>query len=230
VYRDSMRAWFVVCLAGCSFDPSGATSSGGPPPSQDSAISTPADSPNPPHAPDAPNVRAVDAAIDAHPDACPDSDGDGICDDQDTWPCGAQPTAPPATVTMTTNGTKTKFVISNIDVDSKGQQVVAAPNTTVDVTFHYAITDTACDSNCDDQIEIGWIPGHRTGCPFDNGVSKQNGASGDISTTITLPSGSGEVDLRSNIGQNLGCTYNGANDWWDAPPGSNWTLANVCVH
>jgi hypothetical protein len=219
-----MRAILVSFIAACSFNPSptmmgGLTQSDAP--TQDDQHD---DGPAPPH------DATPDAKADAPPDACPDSDGDGICDDKDTWPCGAQPTAPPSTVTMTMNGTATKIVISNIDFDGKGQQIVEASGKTVNVTFHYAITDTACSSDCDDQIEIGWIPGHRESCPFDNSVSKSNGASGDITATIAVPSGSGEVDFRGNIGQNYSCTYNNATDWWDGAPGSNRTLANVCVH
>jgi hypothetical protein len=223
-----MRALVLALIAACSFSPSPATSTA---PTQDGDIATQDDA-----AATEPHHDAMLAPQDgpkqhdAPPDACPDSDDDGICDDQDTWPCGAQPTAPPSTVTMTMNGDATKIVISNIVVDDKGQQIVAAPGTTVGVSFHYAITDTACSGNCDDQIEIGWIPGHRQSCPFDAAVSKSNGASGDITTTITLPSGSGEVDLRGNIGQNYSCNYNGANDWWNGAPGSNRTLGNVCVH
>ncbi|HEY1550384.1 MAG TPA: hypothetical protein VGG28_21300 [Kofleriaceae bacterium] len=224
-----MRALLLALIAACSFNPS----------PQQAAPNPPDDGPPMVTQDDAPAegihddvmVTPHDAKIDAPADACPDSDGDGICDDDDTWPCGAEPTAPPSTVTMTVNGNETKIVISNIVVDGKtGRQIVDAPGTTVNVTFHYAITDTSCPENCADQIEIGWIPGHRQGCPFDDGVSKSMGASGDIATTITLPSGSGDVDLRGNIGQNYSCTYNNANDWWGAAPGSNRTLANVCVH
>jgi hypothetical protein len=213
-------AWFL-CLAACSF---GARSAGT---SQDGPAGGPRDAAAD-AAPDA--FRFLDARPDAPPDACPDSDHDGICDDQDTWPCGAAPAALPTTVTMQTNGTKTTMVLTQIDAGGSGQALVAAPGTSITLTFHYAITDTACAMDCDDQIEIGWIPGHRMGCPFDNGVSRSNGATGDISTTITAPGSGGVYDLRSNIGQNYGCTYGGASDWWNAPPGSNWTLAYVCVH
>ena len=80
-----------------------------------------------------------------------------------------------------------------------------------------------------DQIEIGYQPGNRIECPFDNGVSKQNGASGTWTGNLTAPATPGSYDLRTNIGQNYSCTYMGANSWWNGTPPADWTIAKLCV-
>src|SRR5262245_54574854 len=130
----------------------------------------------------------VDAPpIDAKPDAppgCADADGDGICNSVDDWPCGAKPTTPSATVTMSGNNNKTTIDISAVNLANTTRMAVAAATANVTLDFDYDISDTACPGNCVDQIEMGWVTGSRSGCPFDGVVSKQNGASGSIQTMI----------------------------------------------
>ncbi|HEY3802103.1 MAG TPA: hypothetical protein VGL61_05820 [Kofleriaceae bacterium] len=225
------RAWpILTMLAACSFDPHSSQStpqdgSGPLPAQQDAPASTPADAP----------VKHDAAPTPA--DACIDSDDDGVCDSIE-WPCGALPTLPGPEITMQTNQSGsnylTTFILSNINIDSTNQRVVAAPGARVSVKLHYDITDTACPDSCRDQIEIGWVAGTRSGCVFDDGVSKQKGAAGNLAsgTTITVPTTPGEYDLRTNIGQNNACDDSGgdANGWWGSDPGSNDTIAKVCVH
>ncbi len=185
-----------------------------------------------------PDAKAIDARmIDARMidaakpiDACPDADGDGVCDAVDTWPCGPQPAAPGTTVAMTGNSGATNVSLTAIAFAGSGQLVVAAPGATVTYTMHYAITDTACPGDCIDQIEIGFVAGGRYDCPFDGTVSKATGETGTINTTIKVPTTAGNYDIRTNIGQNFSCTSGGATGWWNATPGAAWTVAKLCVH
>jgi hypothetical protein len=218
------RCILAVGLAACSFRPAPAGSSGdaggpGDAPGGPIDVAQPTDAPG------------VTPPRDAPVDACPDSDGDGICDAVDDWPCGVKPAAPGPTLTMTANSGKTVFVLTSIDVDGMGQLAVVAAGTTPHLGFHYQITDTACSQACDDQIEVGWAPGGRVGCPFDSAVSKSGGAMGTI-TAYAMPvsATSGVYDLRANIGQNFSCTSGGATDWWASAPAADRNLAIVCVH
>ena len=177
-----------------------------------------------------PTVMPVDAKpADAPP--CADSDTDGICDNVDDWPCGAKPTDPGTMMTMTGNSGATNIKLTQVNLATTGRYAVATTQQNISITFSYTITDTSCPGNCVDQIEIGWVAGGRSSCPFDNAVSKQNGASGNISTMIRTPTNPGSYDLRANIGQNYSCTYNGATGWWGGTtPSSTRTIARLCVH
>jgi hypothetical protein len=216
VYREVMRAIWFVCLAACSFSPAQAVGDG-------SAHSIDAPLQN---FPDAPHVTVADAAV--PPDACVDLDQNGVCDTTQ-WPCGALPMQPAATIDMYTNGTQTHFALSQIVVGTN-QLWVGAPGSQLTVKLTYAVTDTACAQACVDQLEIGWVAGDRTGCLFDQTVSPDNGLDGNANTTMTLPMTPGAYDIRTNIGQNRGCTYNGAHTWWLSQPDDTRTIARVCVH
>jgi hypothetical protein len=173
----------------------------------------------------------IDAAIDAVT-ACPDDDTDGVCNNVDDWPCGAKPTAPSATLAWTRNSGETQVTITNVNLDGTGRLAVATPGENISLTFSYAIADTACQGNCVDQLEIGWVPpGSRMMCVFDNAVSKANGASGTVNTTVQARSTPMVYDLRIELGQNYSCSYGGASSWWDGQaPGTNRTIAKLCVH
>jgi len=216
--------WSVV-LAACSFD---------------HGIPVPGVGNNP----DAPVVGSLDAPIvvpvdgqtilpvDAMPadTACSDADADGICDNVDDWPCGAKPTDPGTMMTMTGNNGATNIKLTQVNLKATGRYAVATSQQNISIAFSYAITDTSCQGNCVDQIEIGWVAGGRSGCPYDAVVSKQSGASGNISTMIRAPTNKGTYDLRSNIGQNFSCTYNGASGWWGGTtPAATRTIAKLCV-
>lgn len=178
---------------------------------------------------DAPTVLPVDAKpADAPP--CADDDSDGICNNVDDWPCGTKPTAPNATMTMTGNDGDTVHTITQVNLDATGRLAVAVSQENVAFSFHYDITDTSCPGNCVDQIEVGWVAGGRSGCPFDATVSKQNGATGNWAGTIRTPTNKGTYDLRANIGQNYSCTYQGATGWWGGTPAASRTIAKLCVH
>jgi hypothetical protein len=204
----------TVALGACTFQPRAAGTDAPAGQTHDARIDAPVD--------------AASVAIDAPPDACADDDGDGICNGADDWPCGAKPTAPQAIV-VSSPGAATVATLSQIDVNG-GQLVVAAPNAQVAVAFHYELDDTACPGNCIDQLEVGWVPGDRAGCVFDNGVSKTFGASGDASGTFAAPGVRGVYDMRVGVGQNYSCNYNGADTWYHGQPAASTTIAKVCVH
>lgn len=217
-----MRLAVIALLAACSFEHGIPELGGsGDDPMQDAGVDAPM-------VLDAQAVTA-DAPADAPP-PCADDDDDGVCNDDDDWPCGVKPAAPGPAMMMTGNNGKTRHTITLIDLDDTGQLAVADPQEVLSLAFHYEIKDTACPGNCVDQIEVGWSPGGRAGCVFDQGVSKQNGAEGNISVTIRAPSTPRVYDLRANIGQNYSCNHNGANSWWGDPPGASRTIAKLCVH
>jgi hypothetical protein len=186
----------------------------------------PSGSEPPPVAIDGPNP-VIDARPDAPPDACVDDDSDGECNAVDSWPCGPDPTPPATTVAMMGNNGATKMTFTQISAN--GSQLVAiGPGQAIALSFHYVITDTACQSACVDQIEIGYVPGGRVECGFDHPVSKQTGAIGDVTTTLDAPSQPGEYDIRTNIGQNTSCGT--TSQWWSSQPSDTRTIVRVCVH
>jgi hypothetical protein len=218
-----MRLVFVwpLALAACSFEHASPASGGGSG-SDDITL-------------DAPVVVIADApatAVDAKPPPCPDDDGDSVCNTVDDWPCGAKPTEPPAMLTWTRNNGDTTIAIKNVSLDGTGRLAVGTPSESLSLRLDYDITDTACAGNCVDQLEIGWMPtGTRLGCIFDNGVSKQNGASGTVMVTIQARSTKQAYDLRIELGQNFSCGYQGATSWWDnQTPAVTHTIAKLCVH
>jgi len=204
----------LIVLGACSFQPRAAVTGGG----DDAA---PGD-----------GVRH-DAAIDARPpdappDACSDGDSDGVCDDVDDWPCGARPPSPPSTV-VSSPGSQTTATLTTISVAGT-QLVVATPNQALAVSFHYKITDTACPGDCVDQLEVGWVPGDRAGCVFDQAVDQHGGEQGSAAGTFQAPGMAGLYDMRVAVGQNYSCTYQGAHTWYHGQPAASTTIAKVCVH
>ena len=165
-------------------------------------------------------------APDAPPDACVDSDHDGICDDVDGFLCG-DPAPPATTVDMTGNNGDTDITLTSIKANG-AQMLTVTPGASIAVAFSYQIEDTACSQACRDQIEVGWVPGTRLGCVFDATVNPNSGAQGNAAKTLTAPTAPGAYDLRANIGQNNSC--GNTTTWWSSTPGDSRTLARVCVH
>lgn len=209
-----MRLALLGVLASCAFTPGRASQS-----------TPPADSPGEPPA----DARPRDAAP-LPPDACSDSDGDGTCDIVDTWPCGTAPNAPGNTLAMTANGGATNFALTSIAFDAGSSLIVVARGAAIPYHYDWKITDTACGGNCIDQLEIGFVAGRRVGCDVDQAISKGFGNTGHVDGSVTAPLTAGTYDLRTNIGQNFSCNYNGANNWWGGTPSSTRTIAKLCVH
>jgi hypothetical protein len=211
----------IVASAGCGFQPSQGTqaSSDAPIGTHDAAIL------------DAPGHVFLDAPPKQFMDApCGDDDDDGVCNAVDDWPCGAKPTAPANHIELTDNGGHTDFKLTNVSLGATGTLAVAAPGAALRIQLDYNAQDSAC-ADCIDQLEIGWHPaGQRAGCIFDDDVPQQGGRQGSINTTaFTAPTAPGVYELRINIGQNYGCTYQGAHTWWGGsePPD---VVGKVCVH
>ncbi len=184
---------------------------------------------DPPPRPDAPTVDAPPA--DAGVDACSDVDHDGVCDVADDWPCGPKPTAPAAQVTFTA----TKLVVSLTAITiTGGPLLVVAPDTDVEYGFSFQIVDTRCNNGCQDQIEVGLVPGPRLACPVDAHVPNGNaGLSSSVTDQkVKTPATPGEYDLRFDLGSNLSCGANGVTSWWPdgTPPDPTQVLAHICVH
>lgn len=166
-------------------------------------------------------------------DKCPgnddglDGDQDGIADGCDTWPCGEEPALPNAAVTV---GDATwGATLSNVNFGG-GRLKVATKDVDVALSFDFDIHDKSCPGNCIDQIEVGIIAGERQKCPFDQAVSKQNGANGSRATTLRTPNASGLYTVRYGLGQNFGCFSGGATDWWQQPePPASHTIAILCI-
>lgn len=182
------------------------------------------------------DAAAIDDAIlagdsnDAAPTAdapCADADNDGVCNSDDAWPCGPAPAAPPSSYMLQRNGGATKLALSMISYAGQGQLAVVAANSSANLTLNYQFTDTACASNCRDQIEVGWTPGGRVGCAFDATVSKTNGTSGSGMRAMTAPATPGVYTIRANIGQNTSCGT--TTSYWALEPASQAEVVTVCV-
>lgn len=134
-------------------------------------------------------------------------------------------------VLLPARDTRNDGTVTMTDISLGGAQVLtAAPSRMLPMSFHYAITDTSCPADCIDQIEYGFEPGGRIGCGYDADTSKEDGASGTVMKMVRAPSTPGVYALRTNLGQNDGCTYKGASTWWQgAPPAAN-DIALLCVH
>lgn len=217
-----MRLIVVWVLAGCSFD-HGVLATGGAGSGSPDAAAVTQDA-----ATTVVDATVVTPPMDAPP--CADDDGDGVCNTVDDWPCGAKPSAPGATVSFTNNNGQTQTTITATNVDGTGRLAIGAPQEQLSLTFDYAIEDTACAGACIDQIEVGWVPGGRAGCVFDDQVPAQSGADGSINVMIRAPTTRAIYDLRVNLGQNYSCNYNGANSWWNGTPAATKTIAKLCVH
>lgn len=215
-----VRCLLVVgVVAGCSFQHGNSSPTGAAP-----------DGAKPIDAAPMIDAKAIDAkAIDAPPDACPDADGDGICDALDTWPCGPLPAALPTSISDKPTGAN--LTMDTIDVSSQGQLVVAAKGASLTLSLHFTLTDTRC-MMCIDQLEVGWMQnttGPRSGCAWNGGVPNPGGVDRNVMTfAITAPTTAGAYDLRTNIGQNTSC---GTGSWWaNEVPAAATTIAKLCVH
>lgn len=225
-----MRVVLLGLLAGCSF-PHGALDQ----------TNGPSDGPG--------SERPIDGAIDSRPldakvflDApCPDDDADGVCNNVDDWPCGAKPSAAASPFTMSGNSGATLTTITNVNLDNTMRYAVinGGAGVTVPLTFHLNLADTACPSNCIDQLEAGWVDhvantGNRfSTCLFDQTVQKNNPADTDLSFTVPTPNPASPkaYDLRVNLGQNYYCGANGNTGWWGGQvPTDVKTIARLCVY
>jgi hypothetical protein len=121
--------------------------------------------------------------------------------------------------------TGTQVTITGIDVN--GSRVLAvAPGEPLTVHAHYKIM--ASCSSCTEQLEIGFIPGTRLSCPFDQYLSG-NTAEGDLNVMVAAPMLPNAYDLRIALGENINCDFFMSN-WYYGEPADTQTLAHLCVH
>jgi len=228
VYRGLVRALWSLCLSlgACSFAPT-ATLTSGPIDSGGSGT----------HDGSIHDAKLTDGKV--FDDACIDSDHDGVCDSVE-WPCAPTLPAPvQSQITMSANPPQsgsstpqTVFIIDNATVNGV-TRLVAAHGVAATIALHYDITDTACPVACQDQIEIGWVAGDRSGCLIDTPINGNVAATISNNTVVRFPQTPGAYDLRVNIGQNFSCDHGPpgvtTNGWWKHDPGDNQTIARVCV-
>jgi hypothetical protein len=224
VYRDEVRVvlFVIPAVLGCGFRPSPGTQLG-----------------------DDATGAALDAAADpdgalAHPDAkvfsdappCADDDHDGVCNEQDDWPCGAKPTAPP--ILELANGSSQDFKFQNLKFKTVATTlVVASRQQATRVQFAWMATDTGCGANCIDQLEVGFhvrgssTVGKRLGCLIDQPISKMGGSTGtvDDSTTVVTPNATGVFELRAGIAQDFSCNL--TTDYYAGEPAT--VMALFCI-
>ncbi len=173
---------------------------------------------------DAPPIDAPFVMIDAAHDA-------PMLDAPDPWPCGPDPTPPPATVTF---GNATTGMTASMIALNTVQKLVVTPSQALQLKFHYAIHDSAC-SSCIDQIEYGFVQGstgRRIDCALDQTMQQNVTFTGNPPTqAFNAPVTPGQYDLRLAQAENYSCNYMGANDWYGGnPPPANHTIAIICVH
>jgi hypothetical protein len=142
-----------------------------------------------------------------------------------------KPTSPPSSVSLAPNGAQ--LVMTQIDLGGLGQLAEVTAGSNIMLGLSMALTDTRC-MMCVDQLEVGWVQvttGKRSGCAFDEAVPNPNGVHRTITGfQIAVPTNPGLYDLRTNIGQNFSCTYNGANNWWGGGvPAAATTIVTICV-
>lgn len=155
-----------------------------------------------------------------------DEDGDGLRAPCDPWPCGALPPSIPASVTGS------DITISNVSIDGSGNTTVARSGESLNAAMRFVIVDGAC-TGCIKQIEVGTVPGARSGCIYE-GDPPASSSMGGASNLFTMPSVTSptRVDLRFSLRQDYDCGGN----WWggtpSAPPrepGASQTFGAICV-
>jgi hypothetical protein len=222
----------LTVFAGCSFSVTGETGGAG----ADASATDSSISPVDPDAGIRDAARAIDGkAVAPPPDACPDADNDGVCDDVDDWPCGAKPAAIAVPVKFVNGGNQSLTFSSVALAGGTNEYVVVSPGATITYGFGFDLQDMTCGGNCIDQIEIGLVAngvGNYQSCPVDQPISKSNGLTATESNkTLTAPMTGGDYDIRFDIGQNYSCGDNGHTNWWAGnPPPAAQSIAHVCVH
>jgi hypothetical protein len=162
------------------------------------------------------------------PDACTDNDHDGICDDVDTWLCGAtMPSSPGSTVNLESGQSN----LHNVDFGSSMPRVLMAmPGQSLRFSFDWGL-QVGCpqgNDHCEAEIEYGIAGVGKVGCAVD--INIQN----DVFTfslgqhaNLNAPTTPAVYDIRAKVGlHSSGC----GSDWYNSTePDSSETIAIVCV-
>jgi len=211
------RLVFLAMLSGCAFRPGG---DGG---ADDVAVTDGGDEVVP---------DGAVLSIDAPPPACADGDGDGVCDAEDAWPCGA--TAPTQASAVMTGDNNLAATISNVSITGGGADGGRVVVATAGAALSYQLTwslrdnDVLC-STCQDQIEVGLVAGKRHGCVFDANPPQNQTQTGTATMAMTAPTTPGVYALRFRLARDFGCNAFGRDDWWIAAPTADQTFGVICV-
>lgn len=218
----------ITLVAGCGFQ----IGLGGQTPAGDASDTTPSDAEIDSEL-DAPPIDAPIAMVDA---PCSDEDNDDVCDEVDTWPCGAQPQAPGSSITFdeVDSGDHVTITLTNTALPGGQRLYTVAPGATFTVDAGYSIVDCICPG-CIDQIQVGLVPGTTKVCLYDANPPNpcQNATTGSATRTLTAPMTRGVYDVRFRLGQDFDCDGNSNNNtgWWtNVAPGAAQTVARVCVN
>jgi hypothetical protein len=204
-------------LSGCAFSPSGGSAGDDDGSLDDGAIATEDAITSP---------DALAASIDAA--ACPDTDGDGLCNASDPWPCGA--TAPTISQVVMT-GSDVWGAISAVSIAGGGNTAVAQPGQALTYTLAWGLRDRDifCPT-CQDQIEVGLVAGGRHTCVYDGRPPNDQLTTGVAAVNMTAPTTAGVYQLRFQIARDLfGCNAFGRTGWWIGEPGADKTFGVLCV-
>lgn len=168
---------------------------------------------------------AVSTSIDAP--ACADTDGDGLCNDVDAWPCGA---TAPAIAPMVATGTDVWGQIADVSIAGGGNTAVVQPGAQLSYTLTWSLRDSdfICTS-CQDQIEVGLVPGGRQRCVYDDNPPQNQTLTGSTTVTMTAPSAPGVYALRFQLARDFSCNAFGRTGWWIGEPGNDRTFGILCV-
>ena len=199
----------VIAAGGCAFTPSGQSSG------DDDGVQVDG----------ATVIDAVPQSIDAP--ACADTDGDGLCNAVDPWPCG---TTAPTISNVVMTGNDVWGAISNVSIGGAGNTAIAQPG----MQLSYSITWSLRDSdflcmNCRDQIEVGIVAGSRQRCVYDNDPPQNQMQSGTATIMMTAPTTPGVYSLRFQLARDFSCDAFGRTGWWIGEPSADKTFGVICV-
>ena len=179
---------------------------------------------------DAPiDVAIADAPIDELP--CADTDGDGVCNALDTWPCGAEPEDLPSMLTFeeVQGNDHLTIVLTNPTLDNV-RKLVVSPDTNVRLRSDWSIIDCVCPG-CIDQIEVGFVPQGRAGCIYSANPQLDGNClvptTGTASMFVKAPSTPGAYTLRFRVGQNFTCGTQ--TTWYGSEPPPSTSAVHLCV-
>ena len=109
-----------------------------------------------------------------------------------------------------------------------GNVAVVDRSAMISLSLSYSITDCAC-TGCIDQIEVGWVPGARLFCAYDNNPRCSTASTGTSTQMVTTPSSPGLYDLRFGLAQDYSCFQGGRTDWFTGAPSAAGRVGVICV-
>jgi hypothetical protein len=166
----------------------------------------------------------IDAPVADAP--CTDNDHDGICDDVDTWLCGAtMPNSPGSTVFLESQGSN----VHNVDFGGSNPRVfMATPNQPLQFSFDWGLQVDCPGSSCRAQIEYGIAGVGKIGCAVDVTVNdNQFTFAVNNHASLNAPATAAVYEVRAKVGLH---TSSCGSDWYNSTePDGTETIAIVCV-